>query len=351
MGNVRLILLQYERSEQMRYFKNKAGILIGIVIFIGNGCKTHERIICEPNHLDIVMVATARYADLAGLASGSRDAQDRQRQAVQELALPLEVKTVRTGIVLRLIPAGMSTLGSPSSEIGREINESQRQFTLSEPFYCGKYEVTQGQWKAVMGRNPSKFKKSGMDAPVELISWDDCQVFVKKLCQKECVPEGTYRLLTDIEWEYACRAGTQSRFYFGDDDGEMYKFGNYCDRSFTLFDPHWKVPIPWQDKDHDDRGEHTIKVGTYQPNSFGLYDMHGNVMELCQGFGYFLSGAKPLNPNYSVPVFRGGGFHSATKYCRSANRTLAYSDGFICTMGFRIMRKVPSLPILLDSGN
>ena len=158
---------------------------------------------------DLVEVAGASYAPLNGLASGSKGAQDRQLQTVQQLGLPLEAKTRQTGIVFRLVPPGTFTMGSPYSEAGRELDEGpQHQVTLTKAFYCSKSEITQGQWQQVMGTNPSYFKSVGLNAPVEQVSWDDCQVFVKKLCQRENVAEGTYRLLTEAEWDYACRAGT-----------------------------------------------------------------------------------------------------------------------------------------------
>ncbi len=152
---------------------------------------------------------------MTGLASGSQAAQDRQKQSVQNLGLPLEVKTRQTGIVLRLIPAGMFMMGSPSTEAGQDYDEKPRhQVTFTKPLYCGKFEVTQRQWKAVMGSNPSYFTMAGLDAPVDQVSWDDCQIFLTKLCQKEGVPNGTYRLLTEAEWEYACRAGSTSAVLF-----------------------------------------------------------------------------------------------------------------------------------------
>ncbi|MBN1510002.1 MAG: formylglycine-generating enzyme family protein, partial [Sedimentisphaerales bacterium] len=175
---------------------------------------------------DLVAVADAQHASLDGLAPGSREAQERQRQAVRQLGLPLEVKTAKTGIVLRLIPAGSFTMGSPRAEqdamvkagVPRNVveDEVEHQVTLSKPFYCGKCEVTQGQWEQVMGTNPSYFKNAGKDAPVERVSWHDCQALAKKLCEMEGVAEGTYRLLTEAEWEYACRAGTQTALYNGD---------------------------------------------------------------------------------------------------------------------------------------
>ena len=203
---------------------------------------------------DLVEVADAQYASLDGLAAGSREAQERQRQAAKRQRLPLEVKTCKTGLVLRLIPAGTFTMGSPSSEKGHGRYEAQQEVTLTTAFYCGKFEVTQGQWECVMGSNPSRFKNAGQEAPVDQVSWEDCQAFLTKLCQMEGVPEGTYRLLTEAEWEYACRAGTQTAFCRGD---------------------HLALHMAnlW--------GDAPMRVGKFEPNAWGLHDMHGNVSEWC----------------------------------------------------------------------
>ena len=110
-----------------------------------------------------------------------------------------------------LIPAGKFMMGSLASEVGREKNETQHEVTLTKPFYMGKFEVTQEQWEAVMGKNPSEEK--GAKLPVTKVSWDDCQKFIKKLNDNS---KGGYRLPTEAEWEYACRAGTSTAYSFGD---------------------------------------------------------------------------------------------------------------------------------------
>jgi formylglycine-generating enzyme required for sulfatase activity len=214
---------------------------------------------------DLVEVADAQYAPLNRLAPGSQEAQERQRQAVQQLGLPLEVKTRKTGIVFRLIPAGRFTMGSTKAEqramsdlgeravlwvIGGEV---QHEVTLTKAFYCSQFEVTQAQWETVCGSNPSGFKNVGKDAPVEQVSWKDCQTFIKTLCQLEGVPDGTYRLLTEAEWEYACRAGTQTAFCYGNDlDLSMANFnkdwhgstGKGVDRHTTMRVGHFALEFP-----------------------------------------------------------------------------------------------------------
>jgi formylglycine-generating enzyme required for sulfatase activity len=290
----------------------------------------------EAQHLpdDLVDVSDAQYASLDGLAPGSREAQERQRQAVRQLGLPLEVRTRKTGIALRLVPAGSFTMGSPSGQMGRADNETQHQVTLTKAFYCGRYEVTQGQWEQVMGRNPSYFKNAGGDAPVEQVSWGDCQAFVKRLCRMEGAPEGTYRLLTEAEWEYACRGGTQTAFCYGDD----------LDASLANFNGDQ----PYGKGGKGEVRQGTVRVGSFQPNAFGLYDMHGNVWEWCQdGFGEYVSGpvTDPLgHASGNAGVSRGGGWDFSAKDCRSASR-LRYAHPFRCLyVGLRLARTTPSYP-------
>ncbi len=277
----------------------------------------------------------AQYPSLEGLAPGSEEAQNRQRQAVQELGLPLEVETRQTGIVLRLIPAGAFTMGSPTSEPGRDSDEAQHQVTLTKAFYCGKFEVTQAQWESVMGSNPSYFKDAGPDAPVERVSWDDCQEFLKRLCQMEAVAEGTYRLLTEAEWEYACRAGTQTPFCYGNDlDATM--------ANFYGGQPYGAGP----------KGvyrETTVAVGSFQANAWGLYDMQGNVEEWCgDWYAEVYEGepqTDPLGPSSGEDrVVRGGSWVNGSGNLRSAFRRestpgLGHDD-----LGLRLVRIAPSYP-------
>ena len=171
-----------------------------------------------------------------------------------------------------LIPAGKFLMGPSDGEQRRHIHmesqddyedwyevpdtsgeEVQHEVTLTKPYYIGKYAVTQEQWEVVMGDNPS-FKK-GAKLPVTYVSWDDCKKFVKKLNAKT---KGSYRLPTEAEWEYACRAGTTTAYSFGD--------------KITPKDANYR----------DSEINDVVKVGSYRPNAFGLYDMHGNVWEWCE---------------------------------------------------------------------
>ena len=212
-------------------------------------------------------------------------------------------------IELVLIPNGKFMMGSPVSELGREF-ETEHQVTITKAFYMGKYEVTQEQWESVMGTNPS-FKK-GEKLPVTNISWHDCQEFIRKL-NKE-TGEG-YRLPTEAEWEYACRAGTTTAFSFGE----------------TI------------SKDHANYDESQIKpVGTYKPNAFNLYDMHGNVWEWCEDLiSYYPKGPaiNPIGAEGNDRVFRGGSFKSdEVKYLRSFHRFWRPENESDLNGGFRLVK-------------
>jgi formylglycine-generating enzyme required for sulfatase activity len=175
------------------------------------------------------------------------------------------------------------------------LQGKQHEVTLTKPFYMGKYEVTQEQWEAVMGNNPSKTK--GDKLPVTDVSWEYCQDFIKKLNEKT---GGECRLPTEAEWEYACRAGTTTAYSFGDKITP--KDGNYRDS---------KIGEP-------------VAVGSYKPNAFGLYDMHGNVSEWCEDwYGEYPSAVTdPTGPAIGRGhVLRGGSFNSQGLTTRSSDRT------------------------------
>ncbi len=219
---------------------------------------------------------------------------------------------------MRLIPAGTFMMGSTSTEKDRGSNEGpQHEVKITQSFYMGKYEITQTQWQAVMGSNPSSFK--GNNLPVDHVSWDDCQTFIQKLNQ---MGQGTFRLPTEAEWEYACRSGMQTRFYWGDD----------------LNDDQIKY-FAWYD---GNSGNKTHEVGTNSPNLFGLYDMSGNVCEWCQDWYGIYSSDTQIDPAGAVSgqdrVFRGGNWYGNARYCRSANRDGLTPNLRVNIIGFRVCR-------------
>ena len=216
---------------------------------------------------------------------------------------------------LTLIPAGKFMMGSPSDEAGRRDNEGpQREVTISRPFYMGIHEVTQCQYEAIMGSNPSKFKDA--TKPVEMVSWDDTMEFCKKLSQKI----GKKVILpTEAQWEYACRAGSKTRFCFGEDEKQLDHYARYGQSG--------------------DAG--TIPVGMKKPNAWGLYDMHGNVWEWCSDWGarsyVNAPSVDPTGPDSGqYRVTRGGPWDLPAAACRSASRGRGASDSRSGVTGFRV---------------
>ncbi len=198
-----------------------------------------------------------------------------------EPAAPPKEVTNSIGMKLALIPAGKFLMGSPKDEKDRLLAEEQHEVSITKPFYLGVYEVTQAEYEKVMENNPSCFSANGdgkysvndMDTsrfPVENVSWDDAVAFCKKLSElpEEKKAGRVYRLPTEAEWEYACRAGTKTPFHYGDSLSS--KQANFCGH------------FPYGGADKGPWLKRTAKVDTYAANAFGLYDMHGNVWEWCQ---------------------------------------------------------------------
>ena len=194
---------------------------------------------------------------------------------------------------------------------------------ISQGFYMGQTEVTQAEYRAVMGTNPSECK--GDSNPVDRVHWNDAMEFCRKLSQKE---GETYTLPTEAQWEYACRAGSTTRFSFGDSKSDLYRYGNYCDSSSTS-------EVFWKDKEHNDGYDKSSPVRSFKANDFGLYDMHGNVAEWC---------VDCYEKGSSYRVLRGGSWNYSARDCRSADRKASLPDGRnYKNIGFRVVLSVSSL--------
>ncbi len=229
---------------------------------------------------------------------------------------------------------GTFLMGSPKDELGRENDETQHEVTLTKAYWLGKYEVTQAQYEAIMGTNPSYFK--GADLPVECVSWNDAMDFCAKLTEIEKaagrLPEGyEYTLPTEAQWEYACRAGTTTAF----NNGTNIPTAEQID----------KEPCPnldevgWYVGNSDGM---THPVGQKQPNAWGLYDMHGNVYEWCSDWyddyptEAVTDPAGPISVRDEYRVIRGGSWNSYADGCRSAIRINDHPDYSISHGGFRV---------------
>jgi uncharacterized protein (TIGR02996 family) len=213
-------------------------------------------------------------------------------------------------------PPGTFLMGSPDDEPERDPEEEQHRVTLTRGFWMGAAPVTQSQWQAVTGNNPSGFR--GEERPVEMVSWDDCVAFCRQLSERE---GREYRLPTEAEWEYACRAGTTSPYFWGDTvRGELVNYnGSYRSDLY--------------------RGE-TTPAGSLPPNVWGVHDAHGNVWEWCADFsGRYTSGAQmdPVGPRAgNAHVLRGGSWFSNQKLCRSAYRSMGASANRFDNLGCRV---------------
>ena len=239
-----------------------------------------------------------------------------------------------------LIPAGAFYMGSEESDGEKPVHKVK----INNPFYLGTYPVTQREWKAIMRSNPSKFK--GDDLPVERVSWDKVQEFIKKLNEKEGTDK--YRLPSEAEWEYACRAGTTTRYSFDDDELKLGDYGWYAENSGSRspkkgddfgYDTDDLFQNRWKGKTHS--------VGQKKPNSWGLYDMHGNVEEWVQDMWHDCYDGAPTDGSSwesgddgAERVNRGGSWRIYAWDCRSAFRGRDVPRRRINFLGFRLLREL-----------
>lgn len=243
----------------------------------------------------------------------------------------------KVGMKLVYIRPGTFTMGSPPNEVGREEDERSHRVNITNGFFISATEVTQGQWKQVMGNNPSAYATLGDNGPVEQVSWYDCQEFIEKL-NKICRTK-KYRLPTEAEWEYACRAGTKTAFA----GGKLKKAG--CHLIEPLADMAWYC---------GNSGFRPHRVGQKKTNAWGLYDMHGNLQEWCLDScswrniwtrrvnvitdTYVNNATDPLNKKGDSRIFRGGSWNQSSQYSRSADRGCFNPGLRRSDIGFRVVK-------------
>jgi len=282
-----------------------------------------RKVVMEAKDAEVRLIVIGKLEDqtvLANVAKNDPDAGVRQAAMSRQSA---DFKTIDlgNGVMLEMvwIPPGEFLMGSPDGETCRQDDEVQHVVKVAQGFWIGKYEVTQEQWEQVMGNNPSKFK--GPKNPVEQVSWDDCQKYLKKLNQKTSGRNegrngscGNFRLPSEAEEEYSCRGGTITKFYSGGTDSALDQVGWYEQNS----------------------GGQTHPVGQKAPNQFGLFDMHGNVSEWCQGWKEAHSAESVTDSSSnSIRVIRGGSWISYAYGCRAAFRIDDVPYGVNGTIGFR----------------
>ena len=263
----------------------------------------------------------------AEVSVSSREKAESVKESIQKenfvISLDNDVK-----LEMILIKAGSFAMGSPVGELGRDKDETQHEVKLTKDYWIGKYEVTQEQYKDVMGSNPSKF--AGSNLPVEQVSWDEAMEFCRKLTAQEKetgrLPKGyEYNLPTEAQWEYACRAGTTTALNSGKNLMDTLRCANTDE-------------VGWNFYNTDDK---TYPIGQKKPNAWGLYDMHGNVKEWCLDWYEDYKTDPATDPNGpgkgTARVLRGGSWaDQSPRYCRSANRNNFIPDGRDGSVGFRV---------------
>ncbi len=257
---------------------------------------------------------------------------------------------------MALIPAGTFCMGSPESEVERYDDETQHKVTISKDFWMSQYEVTQAEWEAVIGNNPSY--SQGANLPVEQVSWYDAIEYCNKLSEKEGltpayrIDKGRndpnnenkhdvvrwlvtwdreangYRLPTEAEWEYACRAGTTTPFSTGN--------------NLTTNQANYNGNYPYNENAEGEYQERTTAAGSFPPNAWGIYDMHGNVWEWCWDWYDDYSENNQIDPSGAASgtgrVLRSGCWGSGGRGVRSANRGSLTPDHWYDVYGFRLVR-------------
>ncbi len=291
--------------------KTKALVLAVVLIGVVAGFAK----VMEDNHREGLRIAAKAKAENERISKRMAAEAKAKAEAIKAAFVALNGSDTITlapnvEMPMAFICPGSFTMGSTSNEEGHSSDENQVEVTLSQSFWLAKTEVTQAQWEAVMGSNPSEFK--GPNLPVEGVSWEDVQAFIAKLNEKQIPLGWKFALPTEAQWEYACRSGERGPYSGGSLD-----------------------EVGWCD---DNSGSKTHEVGQKKPNPSGLYDMHGNVWEWCADWyeDTLKGGIDPLGPSSGFyHVHRGGSWLLNASNCRAANRPGYFPGLRSRTMGFR----------------
>ncbi|MDP6634555.1 MAG: formylglycine-generating enzyme family protein [Phycisphaerae bacterium] len=257
----------------------------------------------------------------------------------KKLGVPVAFENA-SGLKFVLAPAGEFMMGSPDDEPGSYKEEKpQHKVKIRKAFYISIHQTTQGQWRALMGTKPWLGKASTKDDPLNAVTnvcWNDAMAFCAKLGKKD---GGSYGLPSEAQWEYACRAGTTTRYCYGDDP-EAKKLGQYA----------WYLDAGWNIESE----RHTHHVGVKKPNNWGVHDMHGNVWELCADAQHsnfegapsddrpWMKGSVPNKDGALARVLRGGGLRSTDRRTRSASRYSYPQTASSYYVGFRVSCALPA---------
>lgn len=284
-----------------------AGLLIGSIAGCGAG---------QPNSNDGPQFAKAPF--------DSEQAKAHQQAWSEHLDADVEI-TNSMGMKFMLIPPGEFMMGAaPADEQATKNERPRHRVRITQPFYLVATEVTQGQWIAVMETQPWQGQRDvaeGTDVPAVHVRWEDAVEFCRRLSTKE---GKEYRLPTEAEWEYACRAGTQTAYHFGDEEADLGDYGLY-----------WELG--------GENKEHADPVAQRKPNAWGLFDMHGNVCELCSDWSSNYYYAKsplddpPGNSRGDHRVIRGGAWPLLSPECRSSSRSHTGRPYQERILGFRVV--------------
>ncbi|MBP5511146.1 MAG: formylglycine-generating enzyme family protein [Kiritimatiellae bacterium] len=296
---------------------NKAArfALAGIAALCVAGCGKDEPP-AEVNRRPSVDVMTEQKSEKT---KAEAEAQCREQALPSPVHAKTKTITLPGGATMEMIwcPAGTFMMGTPESEPERQSKETLHEVTLTKGFWLGKYEVTQAQWESVMGANPSKNKNA--EFPVENVTWEDCDAFRKKV-------GGGARFPTEAEWEYACRAGTKTPFYWG--------------TSLNGDKANCAGDSPYGTKENGSFVGHLTKGGTYGSNPWGFCDMSGNVEEWCSDWYDLFTSDKAVDPKGPdaglFRIIRGGYWRGLAEWCRSGHRSYGHPKATDDRRGFRL---------------